>query len=880
MMVENLDPKQEIIKVCYNKLKQLNLHEDEKYKERLMYEIKQINNQMEFDYVYEIYKNKDKFESNENNLLVYYLIDVVNEFDINQEPRMVQGEYPDIDTDFQDEVCDYIRNEWAPKTFGEDNVCAIGTYGTFKIKSSFLDAARIFDKDRNEILNITTKIGLKDEDGKVLSLDKAIEEYPELKKYCEDNPEITDVVRRIINRNKTVGTHAGGLIISNQRIDNIVPFVKTESNKYVSAFGEGLLGTDLGPLGLIKIDTLRLSNLTQLAAIKKSVKSRLGIDSICAIPGGEDWSDEDAYITDKKALNLADQGKLKCIFQFDSDGIREMVKKGGVDNFYDLVIYSSTYRPGPLSMKMDERFIERKKGREYYELHPVLEPILKKTYGIMCFQEQTLKILNVVGGIPEMHCEIIRKAISKKKVKVFQKYKDMFIDNGQKVLNWTKEQVEELWSQIEAFAEYGFNASHAVCYTILSARLLYLKAHYPLDFFVGILQSVTDDVKIKEYRREAESMGVKIMPLDLNKSKTNFSIVDDSIYIGFSNIKGIGEEIAQRIVDNQPYSSFEDFLKRFGTDAKVLKPLIYLSIFKDADRLKLYSYYEYFKEQQKKISSRNTRYLNSVEKLNNELTLYFTQDFIQSFFDKFISFSEKEFYSFNDFQWISSIETEEQKTESIKEVWKILKKYKKSKESNELKNQQDEFLSLKDFNIQIDIDEEVQKVLLEMPQVAESICYGFSWNHLMESSPDYSGGFTISDFESKENICISMVEAQIVEKPKKKESTKKGTIYYEVTMEDANSSRFKITFWDIDYQRFAEELEYWESDTRKGNFVKIRLKKPEPPFKNYTFDSPPKALRWKEVPEKKEDDTRLLVMKRPFVEPLIKVKPKKELIII
>jgi DNA polymerase III alpha subunit len=877
-MSVSVDPKKEIISACYLKLKQLGLNEDKKHQDRLLYEIKQIDNQMEFDYIFELFKNGDKFENNENNLLITYLLGMVDNFDINIEPRMVQGEFPDIDTDFQDEVCDYIRNVWAPKTFGEDNVCAIGTYGTFKIKSSFLDAARVYDKDRNEILNITTKIGLKDEDGKVLSLDKAIEEYPDLRKYCEENPEVADVVRRIINRNKTVGTHAGGLIISNQRIDNIVPFVKTESDKYVSAFGEGLLGTDLGPLGLIKIDTLRLSNLTQLAQITKSVKQRLGISSICAYENCPDWSNEDAYITDLKALNLANQGRLKCIFQFDSDGIREMVKKGGVDIFYDLVIYSSIYRPGPLSMKMDERFIERKKGREYYELHPVLEPILKKTYGVMCFQEQTLKILNVVGGIPEMHCEIIRKAISKKKVKVFQKYKDMFIENGQKVLAWTKEQVEELWTQIEAFAEYGFNSSHAVCYTILSARLLYLKAHYPLDFFVGILKSVKDDVKIKEYRREAESMNVKIKPLDLNKSKDNFSIVDDEIYIGFSNIKGIGEEVAQRIVENQPYSSFVDFLSRFGTDAKVLKPLISLGLFKDADRTKLYSYYEYFKEEQKKISSRNDRYAKSVSKLILELKVSFEDEFSELFFDKFENFDETSFKSFNDFKFREEIIDSNEQKDIIHETWKLLKKYKKSKESNVLKNEQDSLLSLDEFDIQVEIDEDLQKLFNEPVQVAESSCYGFSWNHLMDSSPDYSGGFTISDFDSKDNICISMVEAQVIEKPKRKESAK-GTVYYEVTMEDSDSFKFKVTFWDVDYQRFASDLEYWESDIRKGNFLKIRLKKPEPPFKNYTFDSPPKAIRWKEIPEKKEDDTRLLVMKRPFMD-VVKPKKKPELIVI
>lgn len=144
---------------------------------------------------------------------------------------------------------------------------------------------------------------------------------------------------------------------------------------------------------------------------------------------------------------------------------------------------------------MDERFIERKRGREMYELHPVLQPILKDTCGVMIFQEQILKILRLVGNIPDMHCEIVRKAISKKKIKIFSKYKEMFLKNGQKVLGWTLEQVDDLWSQIEAFSEYGFNRSHSVAYTLLSARLLYLKAHYPIEFFAGTLNCATEETK-------------------------------------------------------------------------------------------------------------------------------------------------------------------------------------------------------------------------------------------------------------------------------------------------------------------------------------------------------------------------------------------------
>lgn len=866
--IDTIDTRIEILRVCSKRIQELNLFDD-KHKQRLFYEIKQIDIQMEHDYFYDLYIKKEKFEKNDNNLFICFLLGLVDDFDIDQDPVSIQGEYPDIDTDFEADVCDYIRDEWAPKTFGEENVCAIGTYGTFRIKSSLIDVARVFGKDRQEVLNITTKIGLKDEDGKALVWDTAIEEYPALKEYCDNNPDVAEATQRLLNRNKSVGTHAGGLIISSQRIDDLVPFVKTSDN-IVSAFGEGLSGTDLGPLGFVKIDTLRLKTLTQIAKICRLVQERYNLKSICALPDRPNWSDEDAYIADPKAIALANSGAMKCIFQFDSDGIREMVKRGGVTCFGDLVAFSALWRPGPLSFSMDKIFIERKRGREVYDLHPVLKPILKDTHGVMIFQEQILKILRIVGDIPDMHCEIVRKAISKKKVKIFKKYKEMFVKNGQKVLGWTAEQVDDLWGQIEAFSEYGFNRSHSVAYTLLTARLLYLKAHYPIEFFAGTLNCATDEVKIKEYKREAETFNVKVMPVNINKSKMKFEIVDDVIYMGFSNIKGIGDDVGQKIVDNQPYASFENFLQKFGTEMKVIKPLVCLRLF-EGDPIKLYGYYEYYKEAFKKVDSRNSRFgkakIKVISEIQSLMGIYSEEDVnnTEALLDTLITFDEQQLFSYCETNKIC---------EDIKSLWKIIKKYKKSSEDNKFKNDNQSILSLDQYQLNInDVDSSILTVLREVVQVAESQFYGFSWNHLIETSSDYAGNSTFAEFESDETAYVKMCEVQIIEPPKKKTS-KNGNSYYEVKVEDSNSCINGVTFWEEDYLRFSKDLEFWESDTRKGNFIKIRLKKPDPPFKNYTFESPPKHLRKKLIPEKREDDTRILVMSRPFV-PLQKEETKK-----
>jgi DNA polymerase III alpha subunit len=236
-------------------------------------------------------------------------------------------------------------------------------------------------------------------------------------------------------------------------------------------------------------------------------------------------------------------------------------------------------------MGMDARYCKRKKGEEPFNIHPVMQPSSGHTYGVLIFQEQVMDILRVVGKIPDMHTEKVRKAISKKKIKDFEKYQEQFIENGQRVLNVNAEYVINLWDQIEAFAEYGFNASHAYAYAYISARLLWLKAHYPLEFYTAILMCEDDDREVQgQYKLDAKYHDIKVCPVHINKSRVNFGIDDAKIFFGFSNIKKIGEGVAERIVQSQPYKDFPDFLEKFGTDATPIKALTALGVFEDAAR--------------------------------------------------------------------------------------------------------------------------------------------------------------------------------------------------------------------------------------------------------------------------------------------------------
>lgn len=392
--------------------------------------------------------------------------------------------------------------------------------------------------------------------------------------------------------------------------------------------------------------------------------------------------------------------------------------------------------------------------------------------------------------------------------------------------------------------------SHAVAYTYISSMLLYLKAHYPLEFFTAILSCEADDKKLKAYKLEAERCGVTVNKLDLNKSGVTFQIVDDSIYIGFSNVKGIGKEIAKKIVEAQPYTSFEDFLTRFGTSANILKPLISLGTFEEATREQLYEYYEYYKIVNDKKSQRLKRNLETRRKIKGEIISILPEEVVNDFKHDVVDLMLESYDSFE--AHYPDLEH--------KDIYKLLNKYKKSVETFESKSDKNDLIKLADYEFVGDIELKL-KDLFAMPiEMAEAQFYGFAWRHPLEKSPDYEAGTGFYQFDLEEDLLIASVQVQVVAPPIKKQS-KKGVTYYVVALEDDNWQKQNVTFWEEDFNRFKEELEHWESEVNKGHFMKIRVKRPEGNF-NYTFDSPPKHLRWKIIPKEKQLDYRLLLMRK------------------
>jgi DNA polymerase III alpha subunit len=797
-------------KIINNQFKKFPFQDDPRYQFRLRYELLEIETQNCCDYFIELVRQRKKFP-NENNLLVPVLLGICNEYNIEEMPKTKTNEFPDVDVDFLADVRDYLKNEFTPSQYKAENTCSIGTYGRYALKSAMIDMARIYGYDRQEVLNITTNLRMKDEDGDELTYEEALEMYPELKSYMDKYPELALAVQKLLHRVRNTGKHAGGVIVAKDEINKFVPLMKTTGgDQLVSQFVEGLATQELGPIGLVKFDLLVVSALEQAGHAAKMIKDRHGIKVICGT--NHDWDKTD-YLNDDKAISYANEADLIGIFQYDSNGIREVVKASGINSFDDLVAIVSLYRPGPLNAEMDQVFIKRKTGQEEYVIHPVLDPILKSTYGVLVYQEQVMRLLNVVGKIPLKDCEAIRKAISKKKVSTFVKYKEQFIENGMSVLGTIREEVTEIWKNLEFFSAYGFNRSHAVSYTFISSRQLYLKAYYPLEFFTALLMLEANEEKKRIYITDAQNHGIEVRVVDLNKSKANFSIHDNAIYIGFGNIKGIGMDTANKIVALQPFKDVDDFLRRFGTDSSVLKALIPLKVFGE-DIKKAYNYWQSFMSKNKKVIDKNKRSNKSYLELKKTV----------------LSLLPEKYWNLDLSEELFTI------LKSIHDSADVNKLYKKWIRINSKEEAKIE-ISYEDFDDD-DMVIEDKEVLLELNDicVAERKHYGFQFTCRLKMMKMYNDNCTFDRVISSHAMGATkhMVQVEVLDVNKR--YSKSGKPYCQLVAMDSNFRVERINVWEDDYSVFKHLLEV-------NKCLSMQVKPPSNGFSTYSLNSPPKHRR-------------------------------------
>jgi DNA polymerase-3 subunit alpha len=450
---------------------------------------------------------------------------------------------PDIDIDFcyerRGEVIEYVTEK-----YGADNVSQIITFGTMKAKQAVRDVGRVLNVSYPETDAIAKAIpfSLK------MTIDTALEMSPDLKNMYESSEttkQVIDMARAIEGMPRHASTHAAGVVISKDRIDEYVPLYLADKG-----LSTQFNMTTIEELGLLKMDFLGLRNLTiirdALEMIEKNHGQKINFSTM-------DYDDPEVY-------RLIAKGNTQGVFQLESGGMTQFMKNLKPDCFEDVVAGISLYRPGP--MNSIPTYIENKKNPENIEyIHESLKPILSVTYGCLVYQEQVMQIVRDLGGYSYGRSDLVRRAMSKKKMDVMLEEKEYFI-NGKLdekgnveiagcVRNGVpKEAAEEIFNQMVSFAEYAFNKSHAAAYAVLAYETAYLKVHYPVEFMAALMSSVMGDPgSISSYMRNCADMGIEVLPPDVNESEKKFSVKDGKIRFGLLGVKNVGEAVIDTIVD-------------------------------------------------------------------------------------------------------------------------------------------------------------------------------------------------------------------------------------------------------------------------------------------------------------------------------------------
>ncbi|MEK7310008.1 MAG: DNA polymerase III subunit alpha [Planctomycetota bacterium] len=505
--------------------------------------------------------------SSAGSLLAYILgitdIDPLK-YDLLFERFLNPGRYdpPDIDIDFsqagRESVINYVKDK-----YGRENVSQIITFGTMKARAAVRDVGRVMDIPLAEVDHIAKKLS------NFTSLRESIKADPELKEAAEKQKkirELFDISMRLEGLSRHVSTHAAGVVISDKPLDNYVPLyssggVATTQYTMESLQAIGLLKVDL--LGIITLDII--DRCTELVEQNRAIK----ID-INSLP-----------LDDKKTYTLLAQAETKGVFQLESAGMRDILQKLKPNKFEDIIAILALYRPGPLQSGMVDNYIHsRHHPSEISYVDKSLEPLLKETNGIILYQEQVMRIANRIGGFSPSDSDDLRKAMGKKIPTIMQEYRDKFIKGA--VKNGIPGQTsEKIFEMMEYFGGYGFNKSHSTAYAMTSYRTAYLKANYPVEFLAAVLSYNTADTdKLLEYLEDCKRLDIKVIPPDINRSFSDFTVQGNDIIFGLSAIKNVGDKAVGYITEARakgPFRNIYDFCERVDlrhVDKSVIEGLI------------------------------------------------------------------------------------------------------------------------------------------------------------------------------------------------------------------------------------------------------------------------------------------------------------------
>jgi DNA polymerase-3 subunit alpha len=458
---------------------------------------------------------------------------------------------PDFDVDFcferRGEVIDYVT-----RTYGQDRVGQIITFGTLKAKAVIKDVARALDISIDES-NMISK--LVPEDPK-MTLDKAFELEPRLTELAE-NPryqELFEIARKLEHKNRHSSIHPAGIVIAKSRLLDYVPLYKDARTGTIAT---QFTMDQLEECGLVKMDFLGLKTLTLIRNSLLLIGKRGISISIEAIP------DDDA-----KTFAMLSEGRSTSVFQFESDGMQAILRQAKPNRIEDLIALNALYRPGP--MDNIPQFVDCKFGRKPITYpHPSLKPILEETYGVIVYQEQVMQATQILAGYTLGGADILRRIMGKKKPEEMAKQRVLFIEGCARTQGLAAREANDIFDLLEKFAGYGFNKSHAAAYSVLAYQTAWLKANYPAEYMAANLTNeINDTKKLTQYIAEARAMGIDVLPPDINRSESFFAVSEGQILYGLIGIKGVGEAVVADIVaergKNGPFKDFIDFLERVG----------------------------------------------------------------------------------------------------------------------------------------------------------------------------------------------------------------------------------------------------------------------------------------------------------------------------
>lgn len=497
---------------------------------------------------------------------------------------------PDIDIDFshtrRQEVIDYVVQK-----YGREKVAQIVSFSTLNARAAVKDVGRVLEVPFKRMDAITKLIP---EDPSI-TIDVALEMSPELREaYSEDLSirEVIDTARSLegLIRHDTV--HAAGVVIADDELTKYMPLQRKGGNQdeIISQFDM----YDIETLGLLKVDFLGLRNQTLLELAVRLIEERHGIKlDIDNVP-----------IDDPDTFRLIQSGRTIGTFQLASPGMRALMKEMVPSKFEDIIALIALYRPGPLKSNMHKVFIDHKHGRVPVKYpHPSLEEILKETYGVIVYQEQAMKIAQVLAGYSGLEADELRKAMAKKKPEIMQRHRDKFIE-GAAAAGIEKKTAASIFDLIEKFGGYGFNKSHSTAYAFVSYQTAYLKTHYPEEYMAALMTTYMDNQdRLVEYINECRRMGITVRTPDINLSKSHFTPGDAEILFGLSAIRNVGSSAVDQIVKTRqqggPFKSFADFCRRVPSpvlNRKTIESLVKAGSFDaiEPDRGRLIQSFEHF----------------------------------------------------------------------------------------------------------------------------------------------------------------------------------------------------------------------------------------------------------------------------------------------